>query len=100
MAQIEVSLPEHTVVPLMRLKESGMEIADLHVIAGSAAEGRAVRSLDLPPDTVISLVITDGVPRIPTGETVLAAGDEVIAVISQSSEAALRKLMSGPEQEA
>ena len=100
MAQIEVSLPEHTVVPLMRLKESGMEIADLHVIAGSAAEGRAVRSLDLPPDTVISLVITEGVPRIPTGETVLAAGDEVIAVISQSSEAALRKLMSGPEQEA
>ena len=99
MAQIEVDLPEHTLVPLMRLRGSGLEVADLHVIAGSAAHGRTIRSLPLPPDTVISLVITAGVPRIPTGETVLMAGDEVIAVIAQEAEAALRALISGPEQE-
>ncbi len=100
MAQIEMDLPEHTLVPLMRLQGSGLEIADLHVLAGSQAEGRAIRALALPPNTVISLVITAGVPRIPTGDTVLAAGDEVIAVISQEAEAALRALISGPEQEA
>ena len=98
MAQIEVDLPEHTLIPLMRLQGSGLEVADLHVIEGSAAQGRAIRSLPLPPDTVISLVITAGVPRIATGETVLMAGDEVIAVIAQEAEAALRALISGPEQ--
>lgn len=93
LAQIEVSLPEHTVIPLLRLRESGLEVVDLHVQEGSTAAGRALRSLPLPPQTVISVIIGADGPRIPDGDTVLHAGDEVIAVIRQESQEALHALM-------
>ena len=96
MAQIEVDLPEHTLVPLMRLHGTGLELVDLHVLAGSLAAGVAVRDLPLPPETVISLVVdAAGTPRIPTADTVLAPGDEVIAVIRSEAEPQLRALISG-----
>src|SRR5262249_35027484 len=91
MAQIEVDLPEHTLIPLMRLHGSRLQLVDLHVLAGSEAAERAVRDIDLPSHTVISLVVrTDGQPEVPNGDTVLHAGDEVIAVIPQEAEPALR----------
>ena len=95
LAQLETSLSEHTVVPLMQLQGSDLQVANLHVIEGSAVADRAVRDLDLPQQTVFSLVIgLDGAPRLPSGETVLRTGDEVIAVIAEDSQDALRKLFA------
>lgn len=97
MAQIEVDLPEHTLVPLMRLHDSGLQLVDLHVLEGSGAAGQAIRSLPLPPQTLITLVVdAAGQPRVPSGDTVLHPGDEVIAVIPHVAEPDLRRLISGP----
>jgi len=97
LAQIEMGLPEHTVIPLMRLKDSGLEVVNLHVQAGSEADGCLLRDLTLPPETVIALIYdSEGVPRVPSGETALGAGDEVIAVIRSEAEGVLRGLMTGP----
>jgi trk system potassium uptake protein TrkA len=97
LAQLEFDLPEHTLIPLMHLHKGGLEIVDLHVQEGSAAAGVPLRDLQLPPQTTISLVLPlDGVPRVPTGDTILAVGDEVIAVIAEESEANLRALVSTP----
>jgi trk system potassium uptake protein TrkA len=99
MAQIEVDLPEHTLVPLMKLHDSGLQLVDLHVLTGSEADGKAVRALRLPANTIISLVIhEDGAPEVPRGDTVLHAGDDVIAVIPQEAEPALRQLIASPQQ--
>jgi len=96
MAQIEVDLPEHTLVPLMRLHDSGLQLVDLHVLDGSGAAGQAIRSLQLPAQTLITLVVDSaGMPRVPTGDTVLHPGDEVIAVIPHAAEPDLRRLISG-----
>ncbi len=95
LAQIEVDLPEHTLVPLMRLHGSGLQLVDLHVLDGSEAAGQTIRDLTLPPETVISLVVSaEGEPHIPTADTVLQPGDEVIAVIRSEAEPALRRLVS------
>lgn len=97
LAQIETSLPEHIVVPLMRLQGSGLEIVNLHVQQESEAEGTAIKDLALPYGTVISLVVgIDGSPRIPTAETVFQAGDEAIAVIDQEAEGQVRAIFAGP----
>ncbi|MEE8422149.1 MAG: NAD-binding protein [Dehalococcoidia bacterium] len=97
LAQIETSLPEHIMVPLMHLQGSGLEIVDLHVQEGSMAEGTAIKDMALPPQTVISLVVgIDGAPRIPTADTVLQTGDEAIAVIAEAAEEQLRALFAGP----
>jgi len=96
MAQIEVDLPEHTFIPLMKLHGSGLQLVDLHVIAGSEAEGAALRSLHLPENSIISLVVHEGgSPEVPNGDTVLRAGDEIIAVIPQEAEPEFRHLVAG-----
>lgn len=97
MGQIEVDLPEHTVIPLMRLHDTGLEVADLHVLDGSGAAGRAIRDLALPEETMITLVVSvDGPPRVPSGDTVLMPGDELIVVMREESEEELRRLVAGP----
>ena len=96
LAQIEVDLPAHSFIPLLRLRASGLEVVDLHVQPGSPAAGAAVRDLGLPDDAVISLVVTGESARVPDGDTVLRAGDEIIAVIGQESGPAMRALVTGP----
>ena len=97
LAQLEVDLPEHTLIPLMRLHGSGLEVVDLRVQERSEAAASAIRDLPLPYQTVISLVVgLDGAPRVPTGETVLQTGDEVIAVIAKDAEPELRRLFAAP----
>ena len=97
LAQLEVDLPEHTLIPLMRLRGSGLEVIDLHVQKGSEADGKLIRDLQLPPQTIICLVADmNGAPRVPTGDTVLQPGDEVIAVAAEESEPELRRLVSLP----
>ena len=90
MAQIEVDLPEHTLVPLMRLHDSRPAAGRPARPGGLATPpGRAIRSLPLPAQTLITLVVgADGTPQVPSGDTVLRVGDEVIAVIPHASRAA------------
>jgi trk system potassium uptake protein TrkA len=97
LAQIEVDLPEHAFIPLLRLRASGLEVVDLHVQTGSHAAGVPVRELELPEGTVISIVITGDRARVPDGDTVLQPGDEIIAIIAQESEPAMRALVGGPD---
>ena len=95
MAQIETTLPEHTVVPLMSLEGSGLKVVDLHLQEGAPAAGRPLRDLRLPDQTVISLVIDGDGPRVPDGDTILHSGDEVIAVIPVDAEETMRELITG-----
>jgi trk system potassium uptake protein TrkA len=98
MAQIEATLPEHTVVPLLPLHGSGLQIVDLHVQPDSPACGKAIHELELPQPSLISLIVRpDGTPEIPTGDTVLQSGDEVIAVTPEDAEAQLRALIATPD---
>jgi len=97
LAQIEFTLPEHTVVPLVHLRGTGLEVIDLHVQEGSLAAGKRIRELVLPDQTLISLVVgLDGTPHVPNGDTVLRVGDEVIAVIREDAHDTLRSLVSAP----
>ncbi len=96
LAQIEVDLPEYAFVPLLRLRASGLEVVDLHVQHGSSAAGVALRDLQLPAQTVVSLVVTGDAALVPDGDTILQPGDEIIAIISQQAEPAMRALVSAP----
>ena len=91
MAQIEQELPTHPLIPLMTLKGGGLEIVEVRVPPGSFVVGKPIRDILLPHQSLISLIIdTEGHPRVPTSETVIHAGDEVVAVTMRESEAALR----------
>lgn len=96
MAQIEATLPEHTIIPLMALEGSRLHVVDIRVQEGSPAAGQRLRDLEFPPEVLVSVVIGKQGANVPSGDTVLQVGDEVIAVIPRESDAAVRKMIAGP----
>ncbi|MGK2966339.1 MAG: potassium channel family protein [Tepidiformaceae bacterium] len=96
LAQIEQELPTHdTLISLLQL-HSGLELVEVKIADMSPAVGRPIREILLPPESLISLVVDPGgVPRMPTGETRLNAGDAVVVVTRKESEDALREALIG-----
>lgn len=96
LAQIEQLLPFESLVHLLTLRNVGVSFVELEVPAGSPAVGRPLRSLGVPDDCIFPLLIRGGKQAIiPYGETTLEAGDHVIAVTSEASEATLRRILLG-----
>jgi trk system potassium uptake protein TrkA len=96
MAHIEQELPTHPMISLMHLR-SGFEIIEAKVPNDAAVVGMAVRDILLPHQSIIwGIVDADGNPKTPTAETVIHAGDDVVAVTLQESEDALRKALTDP----
>jgi trk system potassium uptake protein TrkA len=97
LAQIEQELPAHRLIPLMTLKGSALEIVEVKIPPDAAVVGRPIRDLLLPHQSLISLIVdADGQPRIPTSETVIHAGDEVVAVTMRETESSLRVALTSP----
>jgi trk system potassium uptake protein TrkA len=98
MAHIEPELPtmQHLIVG-MRLKGSGLEIVEIRVPEDSRVVGKRVREVLLPYQSMILLIVGDDAqPRTPTPDTVVRAGDEIIAVTLHESEEALREALMAP----
>ena len=104
LAHIEQELPTHPLIPLMALKGGGLEIVEVRVPADAEVVGKSIREILLPHQSLITLIVgTDGSPRLPTSDTVIQAGDEVVAVTMLESEGMLRAALTGsaasaPEQ--
>ncbi len=90
----EIGLGE--LVTLLKLNRGEAALIDLRLPESSPARGKAIRDLQLPGDTVIASIIREGKLVIPRGETVLEAGDEVLAVSSVIAEASLKNALLGP----
>jgi trk system potassium uptake protein TrkA len=63
---------------------------------GSPAEGIALADLDIPRDATIVAVVRQDRLVVPRGDTVLSAGDEVLALVIGDAEDAVRRLLVGP----
>ncbi len=96
MAQIEATLPEHTLIPLMALESAGLQIVSMRVHEGSEAAGQPLRNLEFPTGVLITIVVGPEGAETPTGGTILHPGYEIIAVVPRDSEDALRALVTGP----
>ena len=95
LAQIEQELPMHDMIPLLQL-HSGLELVEMKLPDTSPVAGRSIREVLLPPESLISLVVDPGgVPRIPSGETRLNAGDALVVVTRKESLDMLRQVLIG-----
>jgi trk system potassium uptake protein TrkA len=101
LAHIEQELPSHPLIALMTLRGGGLEIVEVKIPRHSDVVGRRIRELLLPQQSLIILTIDEeGTPRIPSDETVVRAGDEVVAVTRRESEDALRAVLTGTKSSA
>ena len=83
---------------LTQLRSSAFVLAE-HVIPRLApCVGCAVRDLDLPPHTVLALIIhADDEPEIPGPNTTIHAADVIVAVTQPQYESALRSALTGED---
>ena len=99
MSHIEQELPTHSLISLLTLRR-GFEIVEIKIPGNASVIGRPLREVLLPHQSLIwGIVDTEGNPKAPTPDTVLHAGDEVVAVTLQESEEALRSALSAPAAE-
>ena len=94
MAQIEATLPEHTLIPLMALQSAGLRIVSMRVQEGSAVAGKTVKAAQFPAGVLITIVIGPEGAQTPDGTTILQQGDEIIAVVPHGAEEVLREMVT------
>jgi trk system potassium uptake protein TrkA len=88
---IEREVPTHPVTQLLTLDEKGLVIVDVKITTESPTVGKMVKELSLPKESKLVLVIpSEGSAHVPAANTVLQAGDQIIAITSPESKEALQ----------
>jgi len=93
---IETEVPTHPLTHLLAIEDKGVEIVAVKIPPESTTVGKSVRQLSLPQGSRLALVIRqEGKHRVPTLNTILRAGDQIIALTTPESEEALRTALRG-----
>ncbi len=81
-----------------RLRDlGGAQFIESVVVEEAPAAGRRIADVDWPEGTVLTSVQRGGDLIVPSGETVLRAGDEVVALSRHATAPALKRLLTGEE---
>jgi trk system potassium uptake protein len=96
-AMVEEAVTVGDLVRLIRLEGGRISIVEMTLPDGSPSIGRPLYELRLPTDAAVIGILRDGHVVIPQPETVLASGDEVLALASGPSERALRDAVVGAD---
>jgi trk system potassium uptake protein len=94
-ALVEEAVSVGDLVRLLRLEGGRIALVEMTIPEGSPNTGRPLYELRLPSDTTIVAILREGHVVIPQPETMIASGDEVLALSSGESETALRLAIVG-----
>jgi trk/ktr system potassium uptake protein len=94
---LEHEVPEYGLVHLLDLQEEQLEIIEMLLGQDSGVTGRRVGDLEMPEGSLLISVLRSGKGFVPGPDTVLEAGDEVLAVLDPGREDDLKALF-GPER--
>ena len=93
---IEAEVPNHPLTRLMSIRDKGLEIVEVKILPNSSVVGKTVKQLVLPPESILSMIIRKGAnPFVPVPDTIIMAGDQIIAVTTPELEEALRAALRG-----
>src|ERR1700730_11103478 len=68
---LEQEIPQANLVPLLRLRNTDIEVVEAMITPGSRVSGAALRDIAMPPESTIAVVIRGGSAFFPNGTTVL-----------------------------
>ncbi len=92
---IEEELPINPLVHLLTVGEGNIEIVEVKVPEDSPVIGSKIKEVELPHNTMVVLMIGKSGARVPTGETVIQEGDQVIAMTQPDQEAVFKAAFTG-----
>jgi trk system potassium uptake protein len=87
----EMSLGD--MMTLLKLRKGQYALVEEKVHPDASAAGKAISTLLLPKECVITAVIRKGNLIIPRGDTILQPADEILAVVHSSQTEQLAKLL-------
>jgi trk system potassium uptake protein TrkA len=92
---LEHEVPEYGLVHLLDLQEEQLEIIEMLLGQDSDVTGRRVGDLEMPEGSLLISILRSGKGFVPGPDTVLEAGDEVLAVLDPGKEDDIKALF-GP----
>jgi trk system potassium uptake protein len=78
---IEHEVPKYGLVHLLDLPQEKLEIIELEVPEGSPMANRSVKDLGLPDGVLVISILRDGDGFVPSADSVVEAGDEVLLIL-------------------
>jgi len=96
MENIEQEVPTHVLTHLLTIRDRGIEIVEVKIPPDAKSTGKKVKDLDLPPGSALAIVIrSDQRPQMVTQDTVIQAGDQIIALTPTDTEEQLKIALQG-----
>lgn len=93
---LEESVPGQPLLHLMDTRITGLELVSVSIPEDSAAVGKRLHELELPPNSFIALVIKPDLAAFPAGDLTLDSGDQVVAGTTADEEPVLYEILTGP----
>ncbi len=90
---IEREVPRYGLVHLLDLADAKIEIIDLLIGDDSPVAGKRVDELEIPKGSLLISVLREGSGFVPTADTVLRGGDEILAVLDPRVEEELTRYL-------
>lgn len=92
---IEQEIDDTEIQLIASLNKGKASICSITLPMFSSIEGKTIKSIELPTESLIISILRDERLIIPQGDTVLYSGDEVIAICDSSDRKHLKKIFSG-----
>lgn len=90
---IEQQIPDLPFVHLMSLRHADLAIVEAKVAEHSPILDQPIERIQFPPEVIVTAILRKGGLIIPTGQTVIRSGDELICVTKREREEALQELL-------
>jgi trk system potassium uptake protein len=92
-ALVEEAVSVGSLVRLLQLQGGEARLVEVTLASDSPADGKSIVELGIPRDATVVAVIRKDHVIVPRGDTVLYAGDEVVALVTPDSEAEVTGLL-------
>jgi trk system potassium uptake protein len=92
---IEQEVEVADVIPLTALRKGHLELVEVALTADSPVVNRKVRDLKLPPSCTLAIMVRGDNSEVINGESVLRAGDIIVAITPQARVQEFRQALLG-----
>jgi trk system potassium uptake protein TrkA len=92
-ALVEEAVSVGSLVRLLQLQGGEARLVEVTLASDSPADGKSIVDLGVPRDATVVAVIRKDHVIVPRGDTILYAGDEVVALVTPDSEAEVTGLL-------
>ncbi|HEX7168742.1 MAG TPA: TrkA family potassium uptake protein, partial [Acidimicrobiales bacterium] len=92
-ALIEEAVSVGSLVRLFELEGGDAQLIEVTLAEDSPAANKSIAELNVPRDATVVAIVRHGHVVVPRGDTVVQAGDEVLALVTRDSEDPMKKVL-------